>query len=125
MDTKTTYLGLIPIIEITVAVNYYFGYHTQMAISGNQLKAARALAGLDQKALAERAGVGINTIRNFEAAGANSVRGRLDTLDAIIEALKSAGVIFVAENGDGPGVRLRKAKPAAIALEDLNASNDD
>jgi transcriptional regulator with XRE-family HTH domain len=96
-----------------------------MTISGNQLKAARALAGLDQKALAERAGVGVNTIRNFEAAGASSVRGRLDTLDAIVEALKSAGVVFVAENGGGPGVRLRKAKPAAIAIEDLNASNDD
>lgn len=88
-----------------------------MAISGNQLKAARALAGLDQKALAERAGVGINTIRNFEAAGAGNVRGRLDTLDAVVGALKSAGVIFVAENGEGPGVRLKKAKPPAVPNE--------
>jgi hypothetical protein len=39
--------------------------------------------------------------------------------------LEAAGVIFVAENGDGPGVRLRKVKPGTIAAEDLNASNDD
>ena len=81
-----------------------------MSISGNQIKAARALAGLDQKGLAERANVGINTIRNMEAADAGNVRGRTDTLDAVVAALKSAGVIFVEENGEGPGVRLRKAK---------------
>jgi transcriptional regulator with XRE-family HTH domain len=96
-----------------------------MGISGNQLKAARALAGLDQKALADRAGVGINTIRNFEAAGAGNVRGRLDTLDAIVVALKSAGVIFVPENGEGPGVRLRKAKRTAIADKEASGNNDD
>ena len=78
------------------------------------MRAARALAGLEQKALADRAGIGINTIRNFEAAGTNSVRGRLDTLDAIVAALKAAGVVFVPENGEGPGVRLLKAKPRAI-----------
>ena len=78
------------------------------------MRAARALAGLEQRALADRAGIGINTIRNFEAAGANSVRGRLDTLDAIVAALKAAGVVFVPENGEGPGVRLLKAKPRAI-----------
>jgi transcriptional regulator with XRE-family HTH domain len=79
-----------------------------MAISGNQLKAARALAGLDQKSLAERACLDVNTIRNLEAAGSKSVRGRTDTLDAIVAALKLLGVIFVEENGEGPGVRLRK-----------------
>lgn len=83
-----------------------------MAISGNQLRAARALAGLDQKQLADLADVGINTVRNLEAAGAANVRGRTETLDAIVAALKSAGVIFVEENGEGQGVRLRKgAKP--------------
>jgi transcriptional regulator with XRE-family HTH domain len=96
-----------------------------MAISGNQLKAARALAGLDQKALAERARVGINTVRNFEAAGASNVRGRLDTLDAIVSALKSIGVIFVPENGEGPGVRLRKTTPLAIPGESDAASSDE
>jgi hypothetical protein len=45
-------------------------------------------------------------------------------------ALESAGVIFVDENGEGPGVRLRKGglpgtKAASIPLEDLNAENDE
>jgi hypothetical protein len=45
-------------------------------------------------------------------------------------ALESAGVIFIDDNGEGPGVRLRKAgapgtKPAAIPIEDLNAENDE
>lgn len=79
-----------------------------MAISGNQLKAARALAGLDQMQLSARAGVGINTIRNLEAAGDSAVKARTQTLDAVVEALKAAGVIFVPENGEGAGVRLRK-----------------
>jgi hypothetical protein len=44
-------------------------------------------------------------------------------------ALEPAGVIFVDENGDGPGVRLRKGgaaatKPASIPIEDLCAEND-
>jgi transcriptional regulator with XRE-family HTH domain len=112
-----------------------------MAISGNQLKAARALAGLDQKSLAARAGVGVNTIRNLETAAAGNVAGRIATLDAVAAALKSVGVIFVEDDGGGPGVRLRKAaagvfddllsaRPAesgrasAIPPEDLNASND-
>jgi transcriptional regulator with XRE-family HTH domain len=81
-----------------------------MAITGNQLKAARALAGFEQKTLAEKAGVGVNTVRNLEAAATSSVRGRTETVDAIVAALKAAGVIFVEENGEGPGVRLRKGK---------------
>jgi transcriptional regulator with XRE-family HTH domain len=97
-------------MPIYVDVNPVFGYITQMAISGNQLKAARALAGLDQKTLADRADVGINTVRNMEAAGASDVRGRTDTLNAVVAALKAAGVIFVEENGEGPGVRLRKQR---------------
>lgn len=63
-----------------------------MSVSGNQIKAARALAGMDQKALADAAGVGINTIRNFEGAGQAIVRGRIDTLEAIRSALFTAGV---------------------------------
>ncbi|WP_072389501.1 helix-turn-helix transcriptional regulator [Hyphomicrobium sp. CS1BSMeth3] len=85
-----------------------------MPVSGNQIKAARALIGLEQAELAEKAGVSINTVRNMEAAGADVVRVRSDTLFRVQEALKAAGVIFVEENGDGPGVRMRKKpKPPA------------
>lgn len=82
-----------------------------MPISGNQIKAARALIGMEQSELAERAGVSINTVRNMEAAGIDEVRVRSDTLFRVQEALKAAGVIFVEENGDGPGVRMRKKRP--------------
>lgn len=80
-----------------------------MAISGNQIRAARALIGIEQKDLAEKAGVAVGTVRNMEAAGAKAVGGRTETLNAVVGALKALGVLIVPENGEGPGVRLRKA----------------
>lgn len=80
-------------------------------MTGNQIKAARALAGLEQAEIASRAAVSINTIRNMEAAGAATVRVRLDTLHKVKAALESAGVEFIPENGGGAGVRLKR--PAA------------
>ncbi|MBW9053438.1 helix-turn-helix domain-containing protein [Rhizobium mesosinicum] len=79
-----------------------------MAITGNQMRAARSLVGLDQIALAEMAGVSANTIRNMEGAGAGRINVRTVTLDAVTDALKAAGVVFVEEgmNDGGPGVRL-------------------
>ena len=41
--------------------------------TGNQLKAARALAGVDQQEVADNAGVNVNTIRNMEARGAKPI----------------------------------------------------
>jgi hypothetical protein len=67
------------------------------------------------------------TIANFEAGKREPYPRTLDDLRA---ALESAGVIFVAENGEGPGVRLRKgaaavAPAASIPIGDLNAENDE
>jgi transcriptional regulator with XRE-family HTH domain len=78
-----------------------------MDLTGNHLKAARALAGMDQAALADRAGVSINTIRNMEATGAAPVGGWSSTRDKVQAALEKAGIEFT--NGGAPGVRLRKA----------------
>jgi hypothetical protein len=49
------------------------------------------------------------------------------TQSVLRSALEVAGVIFVEENGEGPGVRLRKQRPVdeRIKPEDLNATNDD
>ncbi|KAF0120270.1 MAG: XRE family transcriptional regulator [Xanthobacteraceae bacterium] len=66
-----------------------------MSISAAQLRAARGLLGWSQDHLAKAATVGRATIADFEAG---YLRG----------ALEAAGVIFVDENGEGPGVRLRK-----------------
>jgi transcriptional regulator with XRE-family HTH domain len=59
--------------------------------------------------LAEAARVSTNTVTRFE--GGEPLRER--TAEALQQALESAGVIFVAENGEGAGVRLRKGMKAA------------
>ncbi|ALN91507.1 helix-turn-helix domain-containing protein [Lysobacter gummosus] len=85
-------------------------------ITADQLRAARALAGLDQKALAEKAGVSLPTIQRMEASSGN-VRGVVDTLTKIINALDAAGVELIGENmpsyGKGRGVRLKTPKTAS------------
>jgi predicted transcriptional regulator len=79
-----------------------------------QLRAARALLALDQKTLAELAGVSVPTIQRMEASEGN-VRGVIDSLTKIIEALDRAGVELIGDNavstGGGRGVRLKAAGP--------------
>ena len=78
-----------------------------------QLRAARALLGIDQKTLAGMAGVALPTIQRMEASEGN-VRGIVDTLTKVIEALNAAGVDLIGENarseGGGRGVRFRQAR---------------
>lgn len=95
-----------------------------MSISGNQIRAARALIGLEQKDLAARAKVAIGTIRNMEAAGLDLVGGRTDTLNAVVAALREAGVLIVPENGEGPGVRLRKVRPGHSQADQIANADD-
>ncbi len=84
-----------------------------MNFSGNQLRAARALLGLDQEELAEKVGVSDNTIRNMEARGSEPVGGFASTRDKVREALEGMGIEFL--NNDSPGVRMRKGRIKAIA----------
>jgi transcriptional regulator with XRE-family HTH domain len=70
-----------------------------------QCRAARGLLDWTQQELADRAGVGIVTIRQVEAG---TTEPRRATIDVIRRALITAGVEFIDENGGGPGVRLRK-----------------
>ncbi|MGJ0507622.1 MAG: helix-turn-helix domain-containing protein [Methylocystis sp.] len=70
------------------------------------MRAARGLVNWSVRELSERSGVHRNTITNFETGKSG---GDETTISAIRAALEAAGVIFVAENGEGPGVRLRKA----------------
>jgi len=76
-------------------------------ISIRQVKAARALLSWSQKDLAEASGVSIPTIARLETAD-GPLGGREETARAIRAALEAAGIEFIAENGGGPGVRLRK-----------------
>lgn len=76
-----------------------------------QIRAARALLDMSQLELAERASVGIATIKRIEAAGVTLV-GNARTVARIQAALEVAGVEFIDATGDrGPGVRLREASP--------------
>ena len=76
-------------------------------VSIRQIKAARALLAWSQNKLADESGISEPTIKRLESVDGN-LGGREETNRAIVAALERAGVIFVAENGDGPGVRLRK-----------------
>ena len=94
-----------------------------MLLTPAQCRAARGLIDWSQQQLANASLVGNATIRNFESGRSDPQNS---TLAALQRALEAAGVIFVAENGDGPGVRLRKIPPQeSIPSEDLNASNDE
>lgn len=79
-------------------------------VSIRQVKAARALLDWSQARLAEASGVSHPTLKRLEA-GDGELGGREGTSDRIRSALEAAGIIFVQENGEGPGVRLRKGKP--------------
>jgi transcriptional regulator with XRE-family HTH domain len=76
-------------------------------VSIRQIKAARALLAWSQEELAAAANVSIPTIKRLEAND-GPLGGRSETGDKIREALRTAGVEFIDENGGGPGVRLRK-----------------
>lgn len=73
-----------------------------------QLRAARALLGLSQAEVAAMAGLSVPTVKRSEGHGA--VSASADAVAAIRAALESAGVVFLPENGNGPGVALRKGE---------------
>jgi transcriptional regulator with XRE-family HTH domain len=84
-------------------------------ITAAQMRAARALLGIDQRQLAELSDVSLPTIQRMEASEGN-VRGVVETLTKVIEAFDAAGVELIGENtrslGDGRGVRFKH--PAAL-----------
>ena len=83
-------------------------------ISSAQLRAARALLGIDQRKLAALSGLSLPTIQRMEARE-GVIRGNVDSLMKLVGALEAAGIELIAENasstGGGRGVRL-KATPS-------------
>ena len=81
-------------------------------ITSAQMRAARALLGIDQKMLAEMAGVSVPTIQRMETSKGH-VRGVVGTLTKIVEALDAAGIELIGNElpsqGRGRGVRLKEA----------------
>lgn len=80
-------------------------------ISSAQLRAARALLGIDQRQLAEMAGLSVPTIQRMEASE-GLIRGNVDSLMKLIVALGASGVEFIGDGAvspaGGPGIRLKK-----------------
>ena len=81
-------------------------------IIADQIRAARALLGIDQRKLAEASGLSLPTIQRMEASD-GQVRGNVDSLVKVVEALERAGVEMIAEGAvsseGGRGVRLKPA----------------
>ena len=79
-------------------------------ITGPQMRAARALLGLDQRQLAQAAGLSLPTIQRMEASD-GVVRGNVDSLMKLVGALDAAGIVLIAEGavspGGGRGIRLK------------------
>jgi DNA-binding XRE family transcriptional regulator len=78
-----------------------------LKVSVRQIKAARELLAWSQDQLAEKAGVSVPTIKRLEAKD-GLLGGRAETVTKIRKALENSGVVFIDENGGGPGVRLRQ-----------------
>jgi transcriptional regulator with XRE-family HTH domain len=79
-------------------------------ITAPQLRAARALLGIDQPTLAQRAGLSVPTIQRMETSG-GLIRGNVDSLTKVVQALEDMGVELLGEGSvsavGGRGVRLR------------------
>ncbi len=78
-------------------------------ISTGQVRAARALLRWTAEDLANAAEVGVATIRRMEVLDGVPA-GNVKTLIAIQQALEDAGIEFIGNPDDGPGVRLRSGK---------------
>ena len=82
-------------------------------ITAAQMRAARALLGIDQRELAELSGVSLPTVQRMEASDGN-VRGIIDSLTKVVEAFDNAGIELIGENvksvGSGRGVRFKSPK---------------
>jgi len=81
-------------------------------ITAGQLRASRALLGIDQRTLAEAAGLSLPTIQRMEASE-GVIRGNVDSLMKLVAALDTLGIELITDNAasqsGGRGVRLKRA----------------
>ncbi|MFY9600699.1 MAG: helix-turn-helix transcriptional regulator [Pseudolabrys sp.] len=79
-------------------------------ITAGQLRAARALLGIDQRELAQRSGLSLPTIQRMDASD-GVVRGNVDSLMKLVDALTVNGIELIGEGANsstgGRGVRLK------------------
>ena len=86
-------------------------------ITGPQMRAARAMLGIDQRTLAGLSGLSLPTIQRMEVSD-GVVRGNVDSLMKLVTALQEAGIELIAEGAvssqGGRGVRLMAAAPRRL-----------
>jgi transcriptional regulator with XRE-family HTH domain len=79
-------------------------------ITAAQMRAARALLGIDQRKLADLSGLSLPTIQRMESSE-DTIRGNVDSLMKLVHALDAAGIELLGEGGastgGGRGVRLK------------------
>jgi transcriptional regulator with XRE-family HTH domain len=89
-------------------------------ITAFQLRAARALLGIDQLTLARRSKIALPAIQRMEASG-GLIRGNVDSLMKVIQALENVGVELIGEGNTstvgGRGVRLREREARTVMRE--------
>lgn len=80
-------------------------------ISATQVRAARALLGIDQRELSQLSGLSLPTIQRMEASTGVQIRGNVDSLMKLVAALDTAGIELIGEKvmsvGEGRGVRFK------------------
>ena len=89
-------------------------------ITASQLRAARALLGIDQLTLAQRSTLSLPTIQRMETSD-GLIRGNVDSLVKVIQALEDMGVELIGDGGEsvvgGRGVRLREREKRTAVQE--------
>ena len=89
-------------------------------ITAPQLRAARALLGIDQLTLARRSSLSLPTIQRMETSG-GLIRGNVDSLVKVVHALEDMGIELIGEGSSstlgGRGVRLREPSARTIVRE--------
>jgi len=82
-------------------------------ITGDQMRAARALLGIDQRELAQRSGLSLPTIQRMESSD-GVIRGNVDSLVKLVDALGASGIELINEGAvsqsGGRGVRLKSPR---------------
>ena len=95
-------------------------------ITAVQMRAARALLEIDQRALADLSGLSLPTIQRMEGSK-DVIRGNVDSLMKLVAALEAAGIELISEGatsrGGGRGVRLRRAL-GVVPSPDIRGSPD-
>ena len=101
-------------VYVVIGKNYILYQQTDGfdMITAAQLRAARSLAGLDQRKLAELSGLSLPTIQRMETSE-DVVRGNVNSLTKLIAAFDSIGVEFLGEgvvgSTGGRGVRFKNS----------------